>query len=130
MHVRKTFIFLFFSWLLLLIYLSLTPSLPSLSNHIYLGWDKLHHAGFYLILTLLLCKAGFCRTLCRFPVAAAGSGAISIGVILECLQHLMGAGRTFELRDIIANCVGAGVACFLCYYSSSSPATCQLEELC
>ncbi|MBT0664370.1 phosphatase PAP2 family protein [Geobacter pelophilus] len=90
-------------WLVTIIYLSLTPSPPTISNSV-LGWDKLHHASAYALLTFLLLRA--------FPGPKPGILPVFIGVVcfgagMEVAQGVLTANRSADIMDSLANLVGA-----------------------
>jgi len=66
--------------------------------------DKALHFAAYLALAALP-VVGFCE---RRRGMAAGLAMFGLGLALEALQHFV-AGRSVELRDLVAN--GAGVGC-------------------
>jgi len=70
--------------------------------------DKLIHFLLFFILTCLL-SVSYCFTkkLHYFLIP------FGIGLLIECLQHMMMSGRTFEIWDVAANTAGTATAYFL-----------------
>ncbi|MDX1478808.1 MAG: VanZ family protein [Saprospiraceae bacterium] len=70
--------------------------------------DKIAHLGVYLILAVLMLH-GFARmraaTRKQDLVITVMTG-MALGLVLEGMQHLVGAERHFEVLDIIANFIG------------------------
>lgn len=64
--------------------------------------DKVIHFTLFFIFTLLLYFSGLIKK--NYMLLAI---PISVGILIEILQHLMGLGRSFELLDILANSLGA-----------------------
>ncbi len=100
------------AWSLGLAVLSLAPEVQVPGG--LQGGDKLSHVAGYAVLALLLLR---CRTLffensvrLRF---CAWLACFAYGLLLEALQWLMAAGRTWELGDLLANGCGALVGCVL-----------------
>jgi VanZ family protein len=100
----------FIAYVILLCWLSLTPSPPVIEDDFF-GWDKVQHAGAYGVFTLL---AGWaCGT---FPLdrkrcwLCAVVVAITFGGVLEIVQGVFTATRTAEWGDLLADLVGAAGA--------------------
>jgi membrane-associated phospholipid phosphatase/VanZ family protein len=90
-------------WLLTIVWLSLTPSPPKISNPV-LGWDKMQHASAYGLLTLLALRA-FAGT--KPAILAVFLGVVTFGGIMEIAQGLLTSNRFADLQDSFANLVGA-----------------------
>ena len=74
-------------------------------------FDKIGHFGMYAVWTFLVLRAfsfNSKRTLKQWLWISILIGA-SMGVILEVGQLTMHQGRSFELADMLANALGAGV---------------------
>ena len=96
-------------WASIILWLSLTPSPPSIPG--VLGWDKLLHAGAYGLLTLLIAQFLLHSSLNSGGSCwQAGLVAVGYGALLEVLQLLTMLGRTAEWTDLIADAVGACLA--------------------
>jgi len=100
------------TWSAIILWLSLTPSPPQFSG--LFSWDKLLHAGAYGLLTVLL--AQFLLCLMRDDVrlyAISFVATVTYGGLLEILQLTIQTGRTAEWLDLLADAVGALLACVL-----------------
>lgn len=74
--------------------------------------DWLAHGFAYGLQTLVLCEL-FRRLFPPVPaIAASAACAFGFGTVVESLQVLQPA-RTFEVRDLAANAVGAAITCVL-----------------
>lgn len=84
----------------LILYLSLAPTtaIPSVNL-----WDKLEHATAYLGLTVL---GIWCFPASRWKVFAA---LVAVGAGVEIAQATMGFGRDGDIRDAVANTIGAAI---------------------
>jgi len=100
-------------WVLLIIFLSLTPQPPQLPVPL-LSWDKLQHAFAYALLMFL---TGYSWNkvwpawLRVWQWAAISS--LALGCFLEVLQGMMKLGRSAELNDVFANTCGVLAAALL-----------------
>lgn len=93
-------------WAAALAVLSLLPGVPSPPGPF--GWDKFQHFTAYAVLTLLLAAVLACRLTGRLPPALrAFAGGFAFGAAMEGLQWAMGAGRSAEWSDLLANSLGA-----------------------
>ena len=97
---RTVRLLVFAAAIALILYLSLAPTtaIPSVNL-----WDKLEHATAYLGLTVL---GVWCFPGSRWKVFAA---LVAVGVGVEIAQATMGFGRDGDIRDAIANTIGAGI---------------------
>lgn len=101
-----------FLWGLVILVLSLMPGGPG--NMILFGiphFDKIGHFGMYAVWTFLFFRAlqGTQRmTPTRACWISVLTGALT-GVVLEFGQLYLHQGRSFELADMVANALGAGV---------------------
>jgi VanZ family protein len=73
--------------------------------------DKVGHFGMYAVWTFLFFRAfstkrDYSKQKALWISILTGAGA---GIILEFLQYSMRQGRSFELADMLANALGAGV---------------------
>ena len=113
----KTFIPAFI-WGVVILLLSLTPgaSLPVGIKDL-LSFDKLAHAGAYLVLTGLLLW-GFLQQerLNRRIEWLIVLGSALYGIFLEIAQYTFFPDRYFELFDIIANIIGSVMGLFVLKY--------------
>jgi len=89
---------------IIILWLALMPAPPSVSG--ILGWDKLQHAGAFLVFTLL---AGWALLACterswRWALLAS----VGYGILIEALQGLFTKNRSADPFDLMADLVGAG----------------------
>ncbi|MDP5081786.1 MAG: VanZ family protein [Winogradskyella sp.] len=77
--------------------------LPSLG---YSFDDKIYHVAAYMILGLLW-MLYFKFTEIKYSVLLVFFGAVLLGYLLELLQYLLNANRTYDTFDLIANTIGA-----------------------
>ncbi len=109
-----------FVWAGLILYLSLTPDPPGSSS--LPGWDKLLHAGAYGLMALLLAwtlddsRQNRTRT-----CIIAFTLTMIFGASLEVLQGVMQVGRTAEWGDLVADGVGALLACVIFRHAGMFP---------
>ncbi len=115
------------AWVATVFWLSLTNTPPQVTG--VLGWDKLLHAGAYGLLSLLVAQFLFCLPLHPRKIWwLSWLVAICFGALMEILQLLTHAGRTAEWQDLLADAVGAFLACaifsqsskFICYWNNLS----------
>ena len=100
------------AWIAALLWLSLTPTPPQIPG--VLGWDKLQHCGAYALLTLLV--AQFLLYLSLHPGKACRVAllvAVCFGALMEVAQLLAYTGRAAEWWDLLADAVGALLACVI-----------------
>lgn len=106
---RAIFVALGWGWAGTIVWLSLTPSPPTIDLE---QGDKLGHFAAYGLLMLW-----FCFLYRSKPARLAyGAGFIAMGVALEFIQRMLGY-RTYEVLDMVANGIGVllgwGVALLL-----------------
>ena len=94
---RRAGLALGWAWVAAVIYLSLTPSLPTVSVE---GGDKVGHFFAYTLLAYWFCQFYFHRTRLAYLL-----GFVAMGIALEFVQRATGY-RNFELADMAANTVG------------------------
>jgi VanZ family protein len=94
---RRAGLALGWAWVAAVVYLSLTPSLPTVSVE---GGDKLGHFCAYGLLAYWFCQFYFRRARLAYLLAF-----VAMGVVLEFAQRATGY-RNFELADMAANTVG------------------------
>ncbi len=102
---------LYILWFIAILWFSLDPSPPQISDMGLLAWDKFQHATAYAMMTILG-GLGLCRWI-RPPRRCwlvSGGIALFIGVGVEIAQGLMRLGRFADWRDIVANSVGVVIA--------------------
>jgi VanZ family protein len=94
-------------WVTGVLWLSLTPSPPSLSSDL-LSWDKLRHAAAYALMTLLAGRVFvlFALTPRRGWIWAAVF-ALAFGGLTEAAQGMLSEVRQAEFGDMLANAGGA-----------------------
>ncbi|MEI6827627.1 MAG: VanZ family protein [Desulfuromonadales bacterium] len=103
-------------YLIVIALLSLWPakSIPHLS--LFFGADKLVHICMYLGLSFLACwiyDIGHQRIWFIYSLLMV---VFMYGALMEVLQHTMRAGRSFDLKDMIANLVGAIIGTLIYKY--------------
>jgi VanZ family protein len=99
-------------WAVIILWLSLTASPPSLPG--FLGWDKLLHAAAYALLALLV--AQYLQIHCadsRRACIYAACLAIGYGGLMEIMQLVVQTGRLAEWWDLAADVVGAVTGCVI-----------------
>ncbi|GAM10827.1 PAP2 superfamily protein [Geobacter sp. OR-1] len=90
-------------WVLIIIWLSLTPSPPKMPNK-FLGWDKLQHASAYAVMMFLGVRAFAYSGKAIWPVFI---GVVCFGGAMEIAQSLLTSHRTADILDLVANMTGA-----------------------
>ena len=70
--------------------------------------DKVIHFTLFFIFTFLFILSDFIRNKKLVLITP-----ILLGVSIEILQFIMNLGRSFELLDIVANTLGAIIACYI-----------------
>lgn len=108
--LRPLYLLLLLVWALTLVFLSLTPEVRAPAG--LRLWDKFSHYAAYAVLALLLLlalSAGRSRSL--RPFGAVWLISSTFGLLVEVLQWAMGAGRQWELGDLLANALGALSVC-------------------
>lgn len=99
---------------LLIFYLSATPS-QNLARFNLLSFDKLAHAAAYAVLTLA-CFWGLWKqtAILAWKDLLGWTLACSFyGASLEWMQANFFPSRSFDYADMLANCIGAGIALLL-----------------
>lgn len=101
---------LFIAYVLVICWLSLTPSPPVIEDAFF-GWDKVQHAGAYGVFTLLAGWAFGNITLDvkrRWQLAVVA--AVTLGGLLEIIQGMFTTTRTAEWGDLLADLIGGAGA--------------------
>lgn len=103
-------------WLIVIIVLSTRASVPMPEFNL-LASDKLGHAAAYGILGWLMLW-GIRRSLAggalrAVHIAGVFVFATAFGILMEFVQFTFFPGRFYELADMLANAIGAAVACFV-----------------
>lgn len=100
-------------WLGAIVWLSLTSAPPTVAG--WLGWDKLQHAVAYGVLAWLLARVLVCWEFrgCRHVWWQAWVLTVFFGLLLEFFQHVMQRGRVAEWQDLVADGIGALIACVI-----------------
>jgi membrane-associated phospholipid phosphatase len=97
----------------MIVWLSLTPSPPKISNPI-LGWDKMQHASAYGLLTLLALRS-FAGS--KPSILAVFLGVVTFGGVIEIAQGLLTANRYADWQDSLANLLGSFIVSLMyCKY--------------
>jgi len=100
------------TWAFALAFFSLVPNIRTPSGP--LSWDKFNHFAAYAVLALLLIRALTARYKVSLRLLGVSWLACAVyGLLLEGLQWLMGVGRQWEPRDLLANALGALVVCVI-----------------
>jgi VanZ family protein len=103
-----------FIWLVLILFASLTPSDKIPDFHLFLYFDKVAHFCLYAGFSFLLIPAlTFDKKNNRSYILALIISVFT-GILMEYCQSILAIGRTAELFDFIANCIGtvAGIASY------------------
>lgn len=104
-------------WTVVLAYLSLAP-LVEVPGSVH-PWDKVSHFTSYAVLALLLLGVLTPRRgLSAGLLGAAWLACAVVGLMLESLQWLMGAGRQWDSGDLLANALGALAGCVVFRHAS------------
>ncbi len=113
-------------WMGLIFFASSKSRLPCPEG--FLGWDKLHHAAAYAVLSALVMRAVRRTFSCRLIVAAIVAIIVtaSYGAIDELHQWYV-PGRTFDLFDLVADSVGALVGAIV-YAAVTSVQKCCKDQ--
>ena len=96
-------------WAILILVFTIIPGkdLPEISLW---QWDKLAHFTVYLILVLLIFygyRVQYDKPAQRYKVNwLSMTGAVGYGILMEAIQGLFLADRTFDVMDITANAFG------------------------
>lgn len=83
--------------------LSLMPSGDLPKVPLFPGADKLIHTAMYFNLSFLMLWTFHAKKIARWKLY---SFVIGWGLLMECLQNVMNAGRDFSFYDILANITG------------------------
>lgn len=104
------------AWLIFILTLSLMPTKAIIVQPTIEGIDKVVHVVFYFILIILI-SYGFDK-IHKLEIQTVIYGIIIstlCGFIIEILQGVLSAQRSFDFYDIIANIVGACIgSVFIC----------------
>lgn len=104
------------AWLIFILTLSLMPAKAIIVQPTIEGIDKVVHVVFYFILIILI-SYGFDK-IHKLEIQTVIYGIIIstlCGFIIEILQGVLSAQRSFDFYDIIANIVGACIgSVFIC----------------
>jgi VanZ family protein len=107
------------AWALFILIICGIPGneLPKINFWQWLRWDKLVHLGIYTILALLLIRGlseqSDFLNLRRSPKLSAFLICTFYGMIVEILQATVFVHRSGDVRDAIANSLGALIGVFL-----------------
>jgi len=98
-------------YVILVAALSLIPAGDLPEVPLFPGADKLVHSGMYFGLSILILWTFHAKKNARWKLY---SFVIGWGLLMECLQILMNAGRHFSFFDILANITGVvlGIALY------------------
>jgi VanZ family protein len=102
---RRAGLALGWAWVAAVVYLSLTPSPPTMGVE---GGDKLGHFIAYAVLAYWFCRFYFHRARLAYLL-----GFVALGVALEFGQRATGY-RSFELADMAANTLGVAAGWAAC----------------
>jgi len=114
-HKKKLFLILSISWTLLLTVLSLfsVSKLPDVKLNTS---DKVIHAFFYLILTIVWLLYFYFNNkspLKNSKIFIISSVFFVYGIIIEVLQGVLPYKRSADIKDVLANAVGILIAIFV-----------------
>jgi VanZ family protein len=101
-------------WTSILLYLSLTPTLPHVGG--LLGWDKFQHAAALGVLAFLICCT--CLSYRKNLKISCFTGfvcAALFGGLIELLQGSLTVNRHADILDFVADSVGAFIMMLVVY---------------
>lgn len=108
-YLKTRFYYPVWLWGMFITISSLIPgkTMPRMPMWDWIAPDKIVHLAVYAIWAILLFKGLSNRMLVTRKIIVFGLGfLIFYGVLIEILQSAMYLGRSFEISDIVANCVG------------------------
>lgn len=76
-----------------------------LSNINFENGDKVVHTALFFIFSFCFYYSGWAKSKISLLLIP-----FILGILIECLQGLLGWGRTFDVWDILANCIGSLLA--------------------
>lgn len=80
--------------------------------------DKIFHFGAYLVLAFLWGLFAFSLKKTN-TIFYAFTGTFLFGIILELVQEIINPLRTYDVYDLLANCIGVVVGTVFVYYYSN-----------
>lgn len=104
-------------WAIIVLLFTLMPLDGAAENiPLFEGADKLVHAGFFFVLSVLL-FLGWARwkktdTPSLVPFLLISLCCVLFGALIELLQHTLFTYRSGDVWDVFANTVGTGMAAF------------------
>ena len=105
-----------FAWLVVIVILSTRASVPMPSFNL-MAPDKVGHLGAYGILGWLIMwglRRGVAPAKLRHVhIFGTFVFATAFGVLMEWVQFAFFPGRFYEYDDMLANAIGAAIACFV-----------------
>ncbi len=103
--------------MIIILYLS-TGNAPQIPSPPLIGIDKLGHAFFYGILTILIIiRLKEASIFKDHQLKIAFIGAVAYGFLMEWMQWAFFPHRYFEFSDIFANIVGGLVGIVIYYFT-------------
>lgn len=88
--------------------------IPSAHFFDIIYFDKWVHAGIFGLLVILLCWPFFKTKYASLPLFIKITiGAITYGVAMEFVQKYLTTDRDYDVLDMVADAVGAIIACAL-----------------
>ncbi len=106
-RINVIWTFLYVLWLATILWLSLDPTPPQITDSGLLAWDKFQHAAAYAVMTLLGglgLRPWVLSARTRWLVS--GGIAVVVGIGVEIGQGMMRLGRFADWQDAVANTVG------------------------
>lgn len=111
-------------WLLIILWVTLTPGEELPKTPDVIGFDKLIHLGIFLVLTFLWNRVGNengTKTKKEIFITNYLVFGILFAILVEYLQQYI-PGRSYDYGDMIANITGGtiGTVCFYILYRKQS----------
>ena len=99
-------------WLVLILFVTLTPGQQLPETPDIVGFDKLVHLSMFLVLTLLWLSVYLPQNRGNIPLAKIMTNYLVFGIVfaifVEYMQHYI-PGRSFDYGDMAANLTGGTV---------------------
>ena len=92
----------------LVVFVTLASLVPGIAKPPVHGFDKVEHAGAYLLLMLWFAGLQPRRAWLRVALAL-----LAMGILLELAQGAMHVHRTADARDVVANATGIALGAML-----------------
>ncbi len=127
-RIYQLFFVLCIVWSVAIVWLSLIPSPPQISNSL-LGWDKFQHAAAYGILTFLIVNACSALNLQRrVLIRRVYLAVVAFGALMEVAQGVLTKNRSADPLDALADAAGALLVLILMYMAGKRSVTDHKSE--